>query len=387
MHKIIQRYIFGQFFAPFGISLLFFSFVFLISQLQNIMDYVVNYQINLQTVGLLLAYSMPYFLQFSIPMSVMIAVLLTFLRMSADMEIIALKAGGMHIYSLIPPVALFALTGALLTAFMGIVGLPVGQQRTRQLLQDVVAAHVDIGLKPRQFINTYKDLVIYIGAIDNATRTLTDVFIEDRRSSKMTSTVIAPRGQISFDPARMIASLRLLNGSIHQVDLKEQRANAIKFDTYDLRMDIQRTLASQSGDNVQGMSLTQLYHTIRTAQAGSEVYYKAAKEWHKKFALPVACLAFAVLAIPLGIRARSSKRAYGVGLGLLFFLLYYILLSLGWLFAESGIYPPAIGMWMPDAVIMTIGVALLVRAANEKALSWPALPNWLKRLQLRNSRR
>ena len=118
MNTIIQRYIFKELLPPFGISLAFFSFIFIITQMNLITGYIINYQIGVGTVGLLLAFAMPYFLQFVIPMSVMLSALLTFLRMSGDMEIVALKAGGISIYRLLPPVLLFGLGGAILTAGM-----------------------------------------------------------------------------------------------------------------------------------------------------------------------------------------------------------------------------------------------------------------------------
>jgi lipopolysaccharide export system permease protein len=90
-------------------------------------------------------------------------------------------------------------------------------------------------------------------------------------------------------------------------------------------------------------------------------------------------LALALIGMPLGVRARTAKRAYGIGLGLGFFLLYYIMLSIGWVLGEAGVYPPVIGMWLPNIVSAVIGGVLLVRAANEKPLALPPLPPWLKR--------
>ncbi|MEJ2476717.1 MAG: LptF/LptG family permease, partial [Desulfobacterales bacterium] len=72
-------------------------------------DMIVNHKVGIVPVFLLLAYTMPYFLQYIVPMSIMMGVLLTFLRMSSDNEIIALKAGGMSIYAMLPPVVLFCL--------------------------------------------------------------------------------------------------------------------------------------------------------------------------------------------------------------------------------------------------------------------------------------
>jgi lipopolysaccharide export system permease protein len=384
---IIRRYLFKEFLPPFCISLIFFSFVFIMVQLPEITKYVVNFQIGISTVVLLLLYSMPYFLQFTIPMAVMVAVLLTFLRMSGDMEIVALKASGVHIYGLLPPVILFGLLGSLLTAYMAVFAQPFGTRQSKLMLYHVAAAHADIGLKPGKFVDLNRNVVIYVHQLDNATKTLSDIFIEDRRSPKLHLTVVAPRGQLSCDPRQAAVNLRLFNGTIHQVDLAEQRATSIAFKTYDLRLDMGSKLRALKSNNedVQEMSLSELRQTIQSARQKNDFYFKALQEWHKKFSFPAACVVMALLAMPLGIRARSSQRAYGIGLGLFCFLLYYVMLSIGWVMGTSGAYPPGIGMWVPNAVILAIALILLVRAANEKPSMLPDLPRWLKRLRLRNA--
>ena len=388
MRSIIDRYIFKELLAPFGIALAFFSFIFIMTQLPAITNYVISYQIGLKTVVLLLIYAMPFFLQFIVPMSVMISVLLTFLSMSGDMEIVALKAGGISIYRLLPPVLTFGLVGAVLTAGLSIFGLPAGRKATARLLRDVAASHVDLGLKPRQFIDSFKDVVLYVHAIDPHTKQLKDVFIEDRRSPDAAITVVAPQGQLSYDTGKMVVNLRLLNGTIHQVDLAERRAMNLRFGTYDLRLDVKSALAagSKRSLNAEEMSMHQLRETIDKADVKDERYYKALLEWHKKFSLPMACLALALLAVPLGITTKSTKRSYGIGLGMVFFLLYYIMLSAGWVFGESGLYPPLIGMWVPNVVSAAVGAILLVRCVHEQEINWPSLPKWLRRFKLSGQR-
>ena len=130
------------------------------------------------------------------------------------------------------------------------------------------------------------------------------------------------------------------------------------------------------------MNLVQLRRLIRSISKDDDRYYSARLEWHKKFSLPVACLALSILAVPLGISGRSTKRSYGIGLGLVFFFLYYIMLSAGWVFGEKGAYPPVIGMWLPNVVSVTIGVVLLVRCVHEKTVKLPMLPKWLERFRL-----
>ena len=118
--------------------------------------------------------------------------------------------------------------------------------------------------------------------------------------------------------------LRLFDGAINQVDLQDKSAHAIRFDTYDVNLNLNRTRApAKSGrKDEEEMGLGELRQYLRTKKEKDDRYYLALMEWHKKFSLPVACLALGVLAIPLGIKSQASRKSFGVGLGLIFFLLY-----------------------------------------------------------------
>jgi lipopolysaccharide export system permease protein len=248
------------------------------------------------------------------------------------------------------------------------------QRASKQLLYNVAAANVDLGLKPRQFIDAYKDVVMYFHDMDKDTKVLKDIFIEDNRSAKVSSTVVAPQGRLSFNKEQLTIHLQLLNGTIYQVDIDDRRANAVAFDRYDIRLDVKRNLEALGAkeEHVREMGIVQLYKVSHPPER-EKMNLGALKEWHKKFALPAACIVMALLGMPLGITARSSKRAYGIGLGLGFFLLYYVMLSFGWMLAESGFYPPAIGMWMPNLVTGCIGIFLLLRAVREQPVMLPSL--------------
>jgi len=126
LNTIINRYIFKELITPFVINLFFLTFIFLMTKILDITNLIVNYKVSLWAIVLMLMYSMPFFMGFVIPMSVMMAVLLTFLRLSSDNEIMALKAGGCHIYRLLPPVFLFAFIGWALTSFHGDLCIALG---------------------------------------------------------------------------------------------------------------------------------------------------------------------------------------------------------------------------------------------------------------------
>lgn len=376
INTIVCRYIFKEMISPFLISLAFLMFVFLMIGILDITNLIVNYGASLGSILLLLIYSMPFFLEFIIPMSVMMAVLLSFLRLSSDNEIVALTAGGRSVYGLLPPVLILCLVGCVLTGLTAIYGLPKGRLAFSDLSRKVALSSFDAGLKEKTFNDSFDGIVLYVNHIDLKTKTFRDVFIEDHRTPDISSTVIAPRGRLFKNRDRLSFQLRLSGGSIHQVDTDRKTAQSIHFDTYDINLDLQRTVATsdKGPKDEEEMSLAELNAYLREhASRRDAQFYLTLMEYHKKFALPAACFALGLLAVPLGIRSRSSRKSFGVGLGLVFFLLYYLLLSAGWVFGESGRYPPIVGMWVPNIVMGGIGLFLIVRVANEGRfkIGWP----------------
>ena len=149
LNSIIHRYVLKEMLAPFSINVLVFTFLFLMTELIKITNWIVNYNLSIFSVLTLVFFSMPWFLMFIIPMSVMLAVVLTFLRMSADNEIVALKSCGLSVYGLLPPVLIFSLAGFLVTLFMTLYGVPKAKATVEDMVLEMAASNVDIGLKER----------------------------------------------------------------------------------------------------------------------------------------------------------------------------------------------------------------------------------------------
>ncbi len=382
INSILNRYVLREMIPPFIINLCFFMFIFLMSQILDITHLIVNYNVGLAAIFFMIVYSIPYFLVFVIPLSVMMSVLLTFLRMSGDNEILALKAGGVSIYRLIVPVLCFCLIGALFTAAMTVFGLPWGRKSFKQMVTDVASTSLDIGLKERTFNDSFDGVMLYVTNIDIKTKTLIDVFIEDQRSEDMLSTVVAPRGKLFSDPEKKLFQLRLFDGVINQVSLKNRSANTLRFDTYDINLDIKEGLAGLSARETdeKAMWLSELREFINSSPENSDNYYNALIELHRKFSMPVACLVLGFLAFPLGLQSRGARRSFGLVLGLLFFLLFYLLLSAGKVYGEAGMLPAAIGMWAPNIFMAALAVYLLIRAGKENPFKYSFLPRQLRKL-------
>ncbi|MBW2406870.1 MAG: LPS export ABC transporter permease LptF [Deltaproteobacteria bacterium] len=380
-NSIINRYLLKEMMLPFVINLVFFTFIFLMTKILDITNLIVNYKISMFSVLLILLYSVPRFLSFVIPMSVMMAVLLTFIRLSNDKELVALKAGGVSIYGLMPPVLVFCVIGVVLSVLITLYGMPWGKVSIRELTFQVAASHVDAGLKERTFNDSFKDVMLYINKIDLKKKILRDVFIEDKRSQNIVSTIMAPKGRMFADPDKLAFHLKLYQGTINQVNLGNRSAHSINFDSYDVNLDFKKPLTASNGGpkDEDEMHFGDLREYLKTFPKKNAQYYSALIELHKKFSIPFACLALGRLAVPLGIQSESAKRSTGLGLGMIFFLIYYVMLSAGSVFGEAGVYPPMIGMWVPNIALGSLGLFLLTKTANDRAVKIMSFFNFFKK--------
>jgi len=370
LNSLTNRYILKEMFIPFSINIFVFSFLFLMTEMIEIANWIVNYNLSLWSVLAFIFYTLPWFLMFIIPMSVMLAVLLTFLRLSSDNEIVAMKSCGLSIYGLLPPVLIFALIGFLFTSFITLYGVPRAKASLEEMALEVAASNADIGLKERTFNDAFKGVMLYINKIDIKNKKLIDVFIEDKRQPDVVSTVVAPEGRLISESEKSIYHLILSNGSIHQTNLKERSANSIQFNTYTLSLDFKKEMrqAIREKKHREEMSIAELRQFIDDSADKDEDYFKAKIVLHRRFSIPVACLALGLLAFPLGIQSKSTRRSFGLILCLFFFLLYYLLLTVGYSFGKSGVYPPAIGMWVPNFIMVCVGLYFLRQTGKERSL-------------------
>jgi len=366
INTIINRYIFLQMFFPFVVSLLFFLALFLMTKILDITNMVVNYNIGLDTVLLLLFYTIPRFLEFVIPISIMTAVLVTFIRIDGDNEIIACKAFGISIYQIVPPVLLFCMVGSVITVFITIYAVPWGRVSYKKITYEAVSSFLNVAFKERVFNDNFKDVILYVNKIDHKKNLFTNVFINDQRNPDAASTIVAPKGVFFCDREKYVFHLRLHNGSINQVDMDKQSIHSVNFDTYDMRFDLKGAVdkAKKITKKEKEMTLTELRKKIKSSTIRDTDYYKGLLEFHKKFSIPFSCLALGLIAMPLGINTGSGKKSFALGAGLISLLAYYILLSAGFVFGETGFYPPVMGMWIPNIAIGCAGVFLLIKASK-----------------------
>lgn len=88
-------------------------------------------------------------------------------------------------------------------------------------------------------------------------------------------------------------------------------------------------------------------------------------EVHKKWAISVACLVFALVGIPMALRFPRGGMGLVIGGGLFVFAVYYVGLIAGEGLGNKHIVAPWIAMWSPNIIFAILGVFGIIRVSRE----------------------
>jgi len=380
VRKVLHRYVFREILVPFALGLGVFTFVLLLARLLKLIELVVNRGIPATTVARVFLYLLPAFLEVTVPMAMLLAILVAFGRLSADSEITALRSSGVSLYQLIPPVATFVLIVTIATAGLAWYGRPWGNRALRTAMWDMARTRATAGLKPQVFNDEFPGLIIYAEQIDTTADQLERVLISDERDPQQQNTVFARSGYMISDTERETVTLRLLDGTIHTTDATAGASYQTEFRSYDVNLDLRASLAdvNRPSDDPNELTIDQLRRAIDAKRAQGMPVTAELVEYHRKFAIPFACVVFGLIAMPLGIQPARAVRSRGFAVSLVVIFTYYMLLSTGQGFAEQGRVAPIVGLWLPNIVLGALGLAFLRRAGRERPL---VTSTWFDRIR------
>ncbi|MEO8636456.1 MAG: LptF/LptG family permease [Gemmatimonadales bacterium] len=101
---------------------------------------------------------------------------------------------------------------------------------------------------------------------------------------------------------------------------------------------------------------------IKSAISRSDQYLV---EVHKKWAISVACLVFALVGIPMALRFPRGGMGLVIGGGLAVFAIYYVGLIAGEGLGNNGLVTPWLAMWAPNLIFSVLGMLWLAKVSRE----------------------
>ncbi len=377
MSKILTRYIFLEITLPFCLSLLIFTCILFTTRILELIDLVISRGVSILHISKMLFFVLPSFLEVTVPMAFLLAILWGFGRLSTDREIIAMKSCGISLSQMAVPLSLLAVVLLGVSFFLTLSVRPWSNAGLDRVFYDVSKTRATAGLKEKMFNSEFSGLVIYAEEIEPPGTVLKGIMIADRRTPHRKDTIFARHGIIVPSTEGTLLTLRLNEGTVHSLQQTEKGHQATHFSVYDVTLDTAALLAhvNEPNHSPKDMTLAELLHHLSQSQEASSQQNKALVEFHRRLALPFACVVFSLIALPLSVRTAWAFRSVGFGISLGIILLYYLLLTAGEAFGERGVISPAIALWIPNVVLGGLGVYLFSRVTQEKSF-FPLL-DWL----------
>jgi lipopolysaccharide export system permease protein len=368
--KILSKYITRQAVITLFFTISVFTFVLLLARiLKQLSDMLVNQKVGLDIVGYFVLLVTPNILGFSLPMAMLATALLVFGRMSADHEITAMRASGISLGQVVAPVILLGALMSVLCLYINADLAPYCKFQFKTMFVRLGSERPMALIQEGTYIKDFPGYVMYVARKkENLIEDVMLYTLDD--SNNVISSLRATKGIVSSNPAEHKLMLDLYNVRGDLRDAKDPtNVHKIRPDTtaarYPIEMDLSRALrqakaSRQLGDLVFPELMSEI-HDMR--QRG--IYPAAALvEAHQRVAGAVACLAFTLIGIPLGIKTSRRETSVGIALSLMLAIgFYFVTVLANTLKSRPYLYPDAI-MWSPDLFFELLGLWLLWRVAR-----------------------
>ena len=299
-------------------------------------------------------------------MATLVGVLIGLGRMSADSEIIALNASGVGLRRLLVPVGAIAAAAGILTLLVTLWLSPLSLREFHDLEGELATAQAPYAVQPRVFDERFPHLVLYVQDVEATAARWHGVFLADSDVSADSHLTLAEDAIVVASPEHSKFELHLGQGTTHEFDPHAPfNYNVTSFASSDLPIE----MTAPGARKPQSLTDGEQYTLALLATNGPESL-TARTEFQRRLAFPAACLVFALLGVPVGVRPRRGGRAAGFVLTLVLISTYYFIFVAGAHYAQIGAVSPLIGVWTANAVATALALFLLRGIEQIRGESW-----------------
>ncbi len=318
-------------------------------QVLRLTEFALVHKVPMSTIGEIIAYIAISMLPILFPMALLFSVLLTYGRLSQDSEIVAMKAAGLHMGTILTPALVLGTLIGIISAQMSFNIAPWGNRQFEVLYSRIANTKAAAVIKEGTFSEGFFDMVVYANKVNSDKGLLEHVFIYDEKNSDSPLTIIAKGGQIISDKSApgINMLLRLTDGEIHR---QAENHTKISFKTYDVKF-AEDAIHIEKAKSAPSLTLEEIRRRLQEPISDKEELLTLKTEFHKRIAISVLCLVFAAIGVALGtVTNKRSAKAGGMILCIGVIITYWILYIASEGAARGGKAPVAILIWAPNVL-------------------------------------
>jgi lipopolysaccharide export system permease protein len=370
----LDRYVLKMTLQRVGLVLVVALAALLLERMVRLLDLLAGNKAPALLVLRLFVSLVPHYLSLAISAAFFVGVLMALHRLSQDSELDAMFAAGRGLWRIARPIFLLGL--ALTVVGLVLVGFvqPRTQYAYRSLLHALSHASVLTALESGALVSNATGMTLSVGDIDDAGRQLDQVFLHQSGKAE-TLTLTAERAEILRAIGDDRPFVRLYDGVRIETRANAPEPITVAFDSFDLPLD--ETFEAEPppvrGSREQELTLTELIG-IRPAPPEGIDLVEIDAEVHGRVVRSLAIGLLPLIAVPLGIASRRTRRGVGLAFGTLIVVVFQQVVHVGEGFADNGELPVWLALDLPLLVLAVTGLLVFVAAARRPLPWWRA---WL----------
>ncbi len=371
--SLLFRLIAKEMVGPFLFGLGAFTILFLaVESLGGVARMVLENQMG---VGLLIEYllnRLPQILIFTCPMAVLLSGLMAFGRLSGESELTALKAAGISFFRIATPGLTLCFLVSCINLWANDAVVPKSMKRAYDIVfqtQKRDPFRFALLAKPRILKNGEVQM-LYANRFDTDNKEMFGVYLhyfwEHVRRREIYADKAKWNGKVwTLENMRVTLFDKAMDPVQEMVADQTWTAMSPEESPSDPDTLISR---ERMPEELNRQELGERLALLPAGKPGGEMARKRNRlevMFHQKLSLPWTSMIFGAFAIPLGVRPHRSSRSVGLGLSLLFILIYYVLMTVGLVLGEAGQLTPLMGAWLPNITFGSMGILLLLDATRK----------------------
>ncbi len=367
--KLIDRFLSRELLVNIAFAIAVLSLVLVVGNIfRKLLPLLVNHDVPMEYLITFIAYVLPFSLIFTIPWGLLTAILLVFGRLSADNELIALRANGVSVTRVSVPLAGIALGCTAICLWLNVQVAPAAQERLRSTIFDLATRNPMALFGSDQVIDQFPGRKIYVGKKEGNKLENITVFEMNDKSLPIRVTY-ARTGMLEADLANKQILMHLYGARYQErdqtdpSDLRKIRdgINAVE-GTLPISLEElyekEKKRPSRSALSIEQL-LDQLKSEDRRERSASRT------EINKRFSFPFACIAFAIIGVPLGVTAHRRETSIGFAMGLIIAVSYFLFVIIGDTLRGNPNVHPELLVWFPNVLFIVLGAFLFRRLARQ----------------------
>ncbi|BAU07964.1 permease YjgP/YjgQ family protein [Fischerella sp. NIES-3754] len=372
--SIMDRYLASELIPPFLFSFgIFASLVFTADSLYELLRKVVQAGLPLEIALKVFLLKLPRVIVYVFPMSTLLATLMTYSRLSAESELIALRSCGVSVYRMVLAAVVMSFLVAGITFVVSEQIAPAANYEASVTLDRALKSDKPTFKQENIFYPEYQNVKQPDGSKE---RILTRLFYADKFDGKrMKGLTLIDRSQEGLNQIVVAESGEwngsqsvwdFYNGTIYLVAPDRSYRNIARFKHQQLQLPRTPLDVANRSRDFEEMNIAQSLEQLEIESiSGNEQKVRQLRvRIQQKIAFPFACVVCGLVGATVGTIPQRTGRAASFGISLAVIFTYYTTLQVARTLGDTGFLSPFVAAWLPNFLGLALGLFLLVRTAR-----------------------